>query len=370
MGQSPSAEPLLYGDERIGFQIKEGPCSSGCNYCYETPPALDLIDEARSAGTISADQLSIGRGSSNRKIAQEVSRTPELQRILEMPVEKLLQYFRLLVQSGVNRAFLIGSEPTEHSHFSDILDGAQKEGVDLMVYTSGMHLDKLRHPAVRHIVLHVNEGPDSGFLQRQVTPEFINRVHALLDDGVTVDCRSNFSDARMQEAKMVFSFYNALRAEMRDRVKLKYSFTAKTAGDSESSHTTIDSLRAAAPALTSFVDQFRVLYPNTPMTSERPLFRCSFDKETWDKYAALGGFSSQECDMEFMGYNNGFALCAPTRNAVPTEMVETVEELQFRIQALRTYATEQARKPSFAECEPCDHRTNGSCQGGCQSYKL
>ena len=92
---------------------------------------------------------------SNADLASFIKRNQQCSD-LEMRLETIEEYFHLLKKVGIKRAFLIGSEPTDHSNFKDILDKALELEIDLLVYTSGIALHKLEHSSVKYIVLHLD----------------------------------------------------------------------------------------------------------------------------------------------------------------------------------------------------------------------
>lgn len=285
----------------------------------------------------------------------------------EMKAEEIANYLDLLKEAGVDRAFLVGSEPTEHSDFETILDSALNRGMKLLIYTSGASLDKLKHPAVSTIVLHLDEnkfGKGKMSLDARMA-----QVNELLDLGKEIHLRVNFSSPEMTEKVLVFNFYEKLKPRHKSNVLLKYSFTTKVSGSPEISYFTPESLKAVAPKIIGFVDEFKGKLPATPVYSERPLFRCAFSDEEWKRYTKKGGFTAK-CEMEFVVYQNaGLAFCPPARGLATGKKIETAQELVERVMDLKKKFDEVSSKPSFKVCVNCKRRINLTCQGGCGGYK-
>ncbi len=367
-------ESILRGDEWILFQVKEGPCAIGCDYCYETPVAQSLLSEAMTAGRVPPTDLS---QSSTAELARFIS-TQNDALGLEMSVEEISRYFSLLKGSGISRAGLIGSEPTMHGHFDDILTAAESEGMDLLVYTGGMNLHKVEHPAIKWVVLHLDYGrlgTSEELVSRFSAEElpsraYMDQVNALADAGKEIHLRVNFSDQKLWEQALINSFYTQLDQKHRANTLLKYSFSTRVSGEPNLSYFNPETLRAAVPQMIAFVDQFREQFPEVPMYAERPLFPCSFEPKLWAEYQRKGGFVSR-CYMEYTFYpNSGLALCPPSRQLESGKKIETFAQLVQRIEELRRIADDKFRIPSFPECIPCDYRLNLTCQGGCGGYKV
>ena len=367
-------ESILKGDEWILFQIKEGPCAIACNYCYETPVAQSLLSEAMSTGKIpKTDLSSVGTAELARFISTHDDKLG-----LEMSVEEISRYFSLLKEAGISRAGLIGSEPTMHNHFDNILETAQLNKTDLLVYTGGMNLHKVEHPAIKWIVLHLDYGrlgtPEELVTRFQAgelpSDTYMANVNALADSGKEIHLRINFSDETLWERNLIYSFYEKMEQKHRPNTLLKYSFSTKVSGEPNLHYFTPATLRAAVAKITSFVDEFKTRFPEVPMYAERPLFPCSFEPEVWKMYTQKGGFVSR-CYMEYTFYpNSGLALCPPSRQLESGQQINTAVQLVDRIEELRKIADDKFRIPSFPECVPCDYRLDLTCQGGCGGYKV
>ncbi|MFA6992035.1 MAG: hypothetical protein WC269_01995 [Candidatus Gracilibacteria bacterium] len=367
MGENDIEQPVLLEGERIGIQTAEGPCSAGCKECYERPAMTDVLARLLANG-LSMDYLwdYINWDPKIPGVLCDFAlKDPLLAALLKTGPQDFLQYFRLCTQIGIKNLFLIGSEPTAHENFDEVLDLAESSGVKLMVYTGGGNLDKLQHTAVDHVVLHVNYG--EGVKDGVCTPEFLKKVNDLLARGVKIDCRVNFSSAKMREKSLIHSFYEGIRPEFRQNVLLKYSFNAKAL--SSVNHITPDGMRAVASDLISFIDDFLIHFPEVSLFAERPIFPCAFPDDVWEQYAQIGGFRAK-CDMEYTFYQDGLGLCPPARRVVPRIPVATPDELRAAIATLRGQVREvKFETSSFPECEECRQRVLEVCQGGCSCYK-
>lgn len=353
---------ILKGDEWILFQIKEGPCNAGCDYCYERPVALSLLNKAQAKGSLPALDLN---QLNNKALAGFISQNNKTLG-LEMDVEELANYFLILREAGISRAGLIGSEPTSHSKFNEILDAAQILKIDLMVYTAGMSLKKLIHPTVKQIVLHL----DYGWLGTLPSDLYMEKINQLIEQGKLIDLRINFTSAEMPEKTLVFNFYKKLSPHNRSKVLFKYSFSTRVDEDPMSNYFTPQSLHQAGLLLMSFIDEFKEKFPESYLYSERPLFPCAFSEDQWRTYTDKGGFVSR-CYMEYTVYpNSGLALCPPARKLEPGRPIQNAAQLIDRLRELREKVEMVLALPSFPECEPCKHRLNATCQGGCYGYKI
>ncbi len=363
----------LKGDEWILFQVNEGPCSAGCDYCYERPVALNLLNDAQAKGKLPATDLN---QLNNRDLAGFISQNNQTLG-LEMSVEELSHYFSILREAGISRAGLIGSEPTSHSRFEEILDAAQAQEIDLLVYTAGMSPEKLVHPVIKQIVLHLDYGRlGEEQMKKKIDEEtlppdaYMEKINRLIDQGKLIDLRINFTSAGLPEKGLVFNFYKKLSPENRSKVLFKYSFSTRVHEDPTSDYFTPQSLNHASPRLMSFVDEFKKQFPESPMYSERPLFPCSFSKDEWQAYTDKGGFVSR-CYMEYTVYpNSGLALCPPSRSLEAGKQIKNPAQLIDRLNELREKIDTVLQLPSFPECEPCEHRADMTCQGGCYGYKI
>ncbi len=348
--------PLLSGDEWIGFQLSEGPCKVGCDYCYERPAALKLLNQAAKEGKLAAPDFSIN----NAKLADFISKN-RAKLGLELSIEEIRHYFDLFNSVGLDRAFLVGSEPTKHPQFETVLDLAKEKKIRLLVYTSGTDLATLNHPAVEFIVLHLNHGFPSD--------DFMKEIGSLLGKGKKIHFRVNFSASDLRERFLIDSFYSRIAPQYLSSTPLKYSFTTPVSLESGLPYCTPAVLKKTAPQFLSFVEEFKGQYPTVPLYSERPLFPCSFSREEWESYKEKGGFVSK-CEMEFVIYpKTGLALCPPSRNLVPGKRIETAEQLVTQITELRKKFRELSQQPSFDACKTCARRIDQSCQGGCGGYK-
>ena len=363
----------LNNDEWILLQVKEGPCNAGCEYCYENEPIKEAITEKQRKGLVPG-------------VAVAAMGTLELSHFVEahrealnaeMPIEEIRNILSMVKRSGISRVGLIGSEPTSHSQFPAILDLASDLGISLLVYTSGLAPDRLQHPAINIIVLHLDYGRLGGvrMLQRSndgtLPPDnYMGKIIRLLESGKEVHLRVNFTSADLPEAKMVMNFFDGIPQQLKVLTTLKYSFTTRVAGDPSIAYFSPGTLRATAHNLLTFVDDFSYRHPEVHMLSERPLFPCSFEENIWQEYARKGGFVSS-CDMEFTFYaGTGLGLCPPCRTLVPPQQVSTPAEFNARLRQLREFLRTSYLKPSFPVCNECEYRINLSCQGGCLGYKV
>src|SRR5580704_530804 len=210
----------------------------------------------------------------------------------EMSVGEVDTIFGLLKDSGITRAGLIGSEPSSHERFVDILNSALAHGVDLLVYTAGLAPKKMRHDAIKFVVLHLDYGRlDAEETARRLelgtlpSADYMKDILALLRMRKEIHLRVNFSSPNLGEAKLVHNFFAQVPSELRALTRLKYSFNTRVSGDSSVPYETPESLRNSSGLLQQFVDDFASEFPETSMVSERPLFQCSFDGATWSKYA-------------------------------------------------------------------------------------
>jgi hypothetical protein len=236
---------------------------------------------------------------------------------------------------------------------------------------------QLHHGAIKFIVLHLDYGRlDPAEVMRRLnagtlpSASYMQEIIALLQERKEIHLRVNFASPDLSEAKLVYNFFVQIPQELLDRTVLKYSFNTRVAGDASVSYETPESLRHNAHLLQHFVDEFTAAFPNVVMLSERPLFPCSFEQETWSRYAERGGFLSS-CDMEYTFYpTQGLALCPPSRNLVAPKQVSNPAELRKHLVNLRYFLEATYRIPSFTSCESCDLRKDLTCQGGCLGYKV
>jgi sulfatase maturation enzyme AslB (radical SAM superfamily) len=352
-----TSNSILQTGEEIGFQIKEGPCNAGCEYCYERSTVLKLLEVAKKQGKIKV----VDKLMSNFQLASFINKNKG-QLNLEMSLSEIKKYFRLLSKSGVKDSFLIGSEPCLRSRFEDILNLAKKFGINLTVYTSGNALRKLKHPAVKTIILHLSRTPNETYMITVVD---------LLKNGKNIELRINFSGPSMREKAIIFGFYSNLNKAERKKVLLKYSFSSKVSGNLDPLfYVTPQSLHEIAPVLIELIDEVKKNYPEVSLKAERPLFRCAFPPTVWKKYEQEGGFRSL-CNMDFTVYiKKGLAFCPPGRDFEEGKQVNTANQLKTRINSLRKRLYKLKFEPSFKTCKKCRYRLDELCQGGCAGYKI
>jgi hypothetical protein len=330
---------ILKEGEGIGFQIMEGPCSAGCEYCYERPIALNLLKKKSDKEYSNLD---------NRELAEVMKQTG-----FHFTLKGVEHYFQLFNEVGIEEAFLLGSEPTDHPDYDRIMESAEKYNIKITLYTSGKNIDKLKHSQINHIILHLGcENMGESFVEK------INELH----QNKIIDLRINFSDLK-KEKNAIFSFYEKL---INKNVLLKYSFTSKVKGI-DINYVTPDNFDKKS--LMEFVNEFKLKFPDVHLKAERSLFRCNFTDEEWDIYTKKGGFRSK-CNMDFSIYpNKGLSLCPPARNLDSGRIVKNKEEFLQGLNNLRTKFEEIKYSPSFEICASCEFRVNHECQGGCGGYK-
>src|SRR5262249_25162328 len=141
--------------------------------------------------------------------------------------------FKLLKDAGIRAAALIGSEPTSHSQFEEILDVTLSFGVGLTVYTGGLALKQLAHPAITGIVLHLDYGRLGAELAWQKLADnpipsnrYMKRSTKLLEAGKHLHLRINFSDPTLVETKLVMNVFDKLPTNLHSVTRVKYSFSA------------------------------------------------------------------------------------------------------------------------------------------------
>lgn len=362
----------LHNDEWILFQIKEGPCNAGCDYCYENAHIRKVIEDAQAKGEVEAAPV---QQMKTLELAKFTGKHGDVLKA-EMSLDEISSYFELLRSAGITRAALIGSEPTSHSHFKEILDFAHENNLSLLIYTAGMAPEVLEHPAVSRIVLHLDYGRlGADEVRRRMEAKtlpadaYMQKISRLIELGKFIDLRINFSDARLNEISVINNFFEKLPVAQHVHTQVKYSFSTRVAGEPDLHYFDPATLRVAVPIFLKFIDSFKERFPGVALFSERPLFPCSFDSEVWDRYETKGGLVSS-CDMEFTFYPSaGLALCPPSRALAAPETISTVSQLREKISQLRNFVRTLYRQPSFEECGPCPKREDLSCQGGCLGYK-
>lgn len=105
------------------------------------------------------------------------------------------------------------------------------------------------------------------------------------------------------------------------------------------------------------------------MSAERPVFKCCFNPDEYNKYAYAG--LETRCDMEYTFYKDGkIALCPPIETLIKKRKAETKEELLKALELIKKDLIKLVKKPSFKECANCEFLKDETCQGGCFVYKL
>ncbi|MCX5783229.1 MAG: radical SAM protein, partial [Elusimicrobia bacterium] len=335
----------LKNDEWLSLQIKDGPCSAACAYCYGIP---ELKEEA----------VKFGLRNQETSVAELLKIVPEnkLEMSLDV-VKKLLGYIKEL---GVKHVNLIGSEPTEHTQFGDILNTFVSFGISAAVYTNGRHLDKLLHPAIGRIILHITQMPDDSYM------EIVKR---LIKQGTQIDIRVNFSEKSLPEKRIIEVFLSKLSAAELSNILIKYSITSSVPKQGIKGFDLNSFKEGIKTALLNWLKDTHKKYPQTMFFSERVLFRCCFtDKELEDYSFANIVF---KCSMEFTIYRDRrMKLCSPGISAISGYPISSPEDILSSVEKVRLESEKYFLKPSFEECKPCPHRISLECYGGCIGYKL
>ncbi len=177
--------------------------------------------------------------------------------------------------------------------------------------------------------------------------------------------------AQSIETGLVFNFLAKLDSQYRNSVRVKYSFSTKVNNTLNLPHFELDTFDTVmVDSFLSFVDRFKDQYPNVMLRAERPLFKCSFSDEQWNKYELKAGLRST-CNMEIAAYpGKKLGLCTVTRELGIMQQIHTADTLCDGIEFLRDHAAKMFQLPSFPQCEPCNLRKELACYGGCSGYKV
>ncbi len=384
------------------FEIQRGVCAVGCGDCYERGASEKFVGSAIEQGFVQG--LIVPINSSNlsglntaalyrlqRKAEKAIAGLPlSLQQMAPqtglMSLEEITSWFSLMNEVGLTRADLIGSETTEHPYFSEILDTAREHRLAVLVYTGRLpaNLDRLRHPAVTNVMLHLDytagvEEKLKCLVDEGKVPsdDYMKRVNILLEQGKQVDLRINFPYRYQQsmdqsiETGLVFNFLAQIDSKYRDSVRVKYSFSTKVGDALHLPHFELDTFDTiVVTSFLSFVDRVKDQYPNVALRAERPLFKCTFSDEQWNDYEIKAGLRST-CNMEIAAYpGRKLGLCTVTRELGIMQQIDTADTLCEGVEFLRNHAAKMFELPSFPQCEPCNLRTTLACYGGCSGYKV
>ena len=308
---------LLSGDEWVSIQIKDGPCSHDCSYCY-----------------------------ARREPVGEIS---------VMQMESVIGWF---LELGIHKCLLIGSEPTEHSAFQEILDMFSRKRFTCGVYTNGDNLSQLLHPAVRQVILHLSHTP---------TSKNLYSANELLDSGKKIDLRVNFDSPDLTEMNIIRPFLAGIHQTHLSEILLKYSVTSPVPSIGVQGFD-IGKLKTLKPRLISVLTALHNEFPKVLFYAERPLFKCVFsESELEDLYFANIMFT---CFMEFTVYRDmTMNLCSPGRFVFKGKPIESATDISDSIDQVRSHMETLARIPSFPECRVCEFHEDLSCFGGCIGNK-
>lgn len=337
--------PWLIGDEWLSLQIKDGPCSAACAYCYGIP---ELRAEAKKAG-INDPKAPIGN------LLKTIPASS-----LEMSRETVEELLRIMSEMGVKYVNLIGSEPTEHTQFQGILDALRRYGISASVYTNGRHNDRLCHPAVGRIILHLTQYADEHYMEM---------VKTLIRQGVQIDLRVNFSSKKLPERRVIDSFLFQLSPEELATILIKYSITSRVPGQKSTGFVIKSFLEKMKQPLMTYLTEIHQRFPQVMLFSERVLFRCCFTEEELEKYAFANIVF--KCSMEFTIYRDKYMkFCSPGLFAIKGYPISTAADILESIEKIREKMDIYFSSPSFDECKFCSHRASLDCYGGCIGYKL
>jgi len=333
----------LINDEWLLLQIKDGSCSAGCRYCYAVYEALHEYEI-----------LGIETKKKNfQALMKENSPT-----ILEMSLDTIKDLMSYINDAGIFKIAIIGSEPTEHSQFQEILNVLYDRNTSVAIYTNGRHLEKLKHAAIAQIILHLSHFP---------TKAYMKNIQDLIGSGKKIDLRINFSDELFSEQKIIDAFLSQLSPSERSSILIKYSVTSRAATDGVEGFD-IPKLLAAKSTMLKCIEEVHKKYKEVIFYCERTLFKCCFTKKELDEhdYANI----TFKCSMEYIIYRDGkMKFCSPGRYLFDGYSINSANDIIESIPKLRENMKELFSLPSFPECKDCINRKTLECYGGCISYK-
>lgn len=342
--QGNNQSQLFFEDEWLLLQIKDGSCSAGCKYCYAK---YEAIKEYNKFGIET-------HGKTANRLMKENAPT-----LLEMSLGTIKELITYISDAGIKKIAIIGSEPTEHSQFLEILDLLNTYNIHIAIYTNGRHLEKLKHPVVSQIILHLSHRPSI---------EYMEEVKDLIKRGKKIDLRINFSDSSLSERNFINAFLSDLTLKERESILIKYSVTSRVFTDNIEGFD-INELRTVKPKLLSYFEQLHKKYPEVILFCERCLFKCCFSEKELEKYSYANIVF--KCSMEFIIYRDKkLKFCSPGRYLFYGYSINSAKDILESLTKLRGKMSELFSLPSFPECERCNYRLKKECYGGCISYKV
>jgi organic radical activating enzyme len=341
--QGDDQSQILVDDEWLLLQIKDGSCSAGCQYCYAK---YETVHEFGKLG-VNID------GKTASKLMKENSPT-----MLEMPLETIKELVTYISNAGIKKIAIIGSEPTEHSQFQNILDLLSAYNINLAIYTNGRYLERLHHPIISQIILHLSHIP---------TKKYMEEVKLLIKSGKKIDLRVNFSDRFLSEKNNINAFLSYLTAQEKKTILIKYSITSRVLTEKIDGFG-IDDLKFIKKDLFSYFEQLHEIHPEVTLFCERSLFKCCFTDNELEKYSYANIVF--KCSMEFIIYRDRkLKFCSPGRYLFEGYLINSAEDILKSLPKVRQKKEELFSLSSFPECKKCKHRIELECYGGCISYK-
>ncbi len=337
--------PWLVNDEWLSLQIKDGPCSAACGYCYGVPE-------------LKAEAKKMGINSPNSSVKELLNAIPGSR--LEMGLETVEELLQNMSTLGIKYVNLIGSEPTEHTDFEGILDAFHRFEISASVYSNGRHNDRLEHPAVGRIILHITQVANEKYMET---------VKRLIKQGVHIDLRVNFTSKFLPERKIVDAFLSKLSRKELSTILIKYSVTSNVPKQGLKGFDIKSFQRDMKQPLLNYLKEIHEKYPQVLLFSERVLFRCCFTDKELKEYAFANIVF--KCSMEYTIYKDKkMKFCSPGLFAIEGFPIASANDILTSVEKIRSKIETYFSKPSFKECEDCPHRVSLDCYGGCIGYKL
>jgi MoaA/NifB/PqqE/SkfB family radical SAM enzyme len=279
----------------------------------------------------------------------------------ELSVEDFRQILDWLEEiSDFKEVYLVGGEPTMVPHLKELLEDVSARNWSATVYTNGAFGSKQRlllkeHPSVARIAFHYEKAFFT--TSKNMKETFLRNISELSS---VKECSLLFVISEPN-----FDYSEPLALAEKEGLSLTWVFATPTSGNTP--YVGLKTMREAGARVQKFLIEAKK--KNIVVSPDLPVPLCIFTEDflnDYQEYFSLvrkckpfvyfqADMSTQSCTVMPCNSSKAPNSANSLRN--------TIEFYRNKDQALK-------QKVSFPECVNCKYHLNGTCQGGCMTYKI
>lgn len=262
--------------------------------------------------------------------------------------------------SDFPEVYLVGGEPSTVPNILEFLDAVAEKKWGATLYTNGAFGDRLRdafagHPGLQRVALHFEQAFFDSY--DNFEKRWIENIRVL---SRTKECSLLFVAVGAD-----FDYARPLDLAEEFGLKLTWVFAAPSSG--RTPFVGLPTMRAAGPRLEQFLLEAEARGVKTAPDLPTPLcvFRPEFLEAYRDRFALV-----RKC-RPFVYFRRDLSMQSCT--AMPCRSApapKNADALRATIETHRVADMELKRQTSFPDCAGCKHHIEGTCQGGCMTYKV